>query len=217
MADYEPTDEQRRILDHDPARHARILAGPGTGKSTTIIALASRLGERRGSGAVRLATFTRAATTELAEKALEQSVPVPITTVHSFALTLLQSNPTWSRLPQPIRIPDKWELQNLIQEDLRRQLSTKWPRITRRKVERLEREMASRWDALDDSVTLAGIDEDLRDAYVAAWRRQRQVYGYSLFAEMPWYALELVDDHPEADIRGLQIFVVDEFQDLNAC
>jgi len=52
---------------------------------------------------------------------------------------------------------------------------------------------------------------------VAAWRRQRQVYGYSLFAEMPWYALELVDDHPEADIRGLQIFVVDEFQDLNAC
>jgi len=217
VSEYQPTEEQRQLLAHDPSRHARVLAGPGTGKSTTIIALAARLSEGKPTGAVRLATFTRAATSELAEKAVQQGVPVPVTTVHGFALSILQANPQWSRLPTPIRIPDKWERRNLILEDLRKRLSTRWPGIQKRKVGQLENEMASRWQAMDSTFVLESIDEDLRDAYVAAWRRQREVFGYALFAEMPWYALELIEDHPEADTRDLEIFIVDEYQDLNAC
>ena len=217
MSEYEPTEEQRQLLAHDPSRHARVLAGPGTGKSTTIIALAARLSEGKPAGAVRLATFTRAATTELGEKALEQGVPVPITTVHGFALSVLQANPQWSRLPTPIRIPDNWERQVLILGDIRRRLSERWPGMRRRRVEKLQSEMAARWEAMDSTIQFESIDQDLRDAYVATWRRQREVFGYALFAEMPWYALELIEDHPEATTRDLEIFIVDEYQDLNAC
>ena len=32
---FEPTDEQRAILAHSITRNARVLAGPGTGKSAT--------------------------------------------------------------------------------------------------------------------------------------------------------------------------------------
>jgi superfamily I DNA/RNA helicase len=39
MADFEPTEEQQRVLEHDPSRHGVILAGPGTGKSATVVAL----------------------------------------------------------------------------------------------------------------------------------------------------------------------------------
>ena len=41
MSECEPTEEQQRILDHDPGRHARVLAGPSgrgrqIGKATDL-------------------------------------------------------------------------------------------------------------------------------------------------------------------------------------
>ncbi len=38
MSDFEPTVEQAAILAHGRAGHGRILAGPGTGKSATVVA-----------------------------------------------------------------------------------------------------------------------------------------------------------------------------------
>lgn len=210
------TEEQLRIIGHT-AGHGRIQAGPGTGKSTTVIALAGQLARDREDGAVRLATFTRAATAELAGKAVEGEVPVDVTTVHSLALRILVHNPQWSRLPMPLRLPDDWETDNLIHDDLRVRLAARWPGIRRTQVAKLEREMAAQWEALDETILLADIDPELRDAYLAAWRKQRTVFGYSLFAEMPWYALELVEDHREADLLDLECLIVDEYQDLNRC
>jgi len=37
--EYEPTPEQQKILAHEPDRHGRVLAGPGTGKSVTVVDL----------------------------------------------------------------------------------------------------------------------------------------------------------------------------------
>ena len=210
------TDEQRAILRHTGG-HARIQAGPGTGKSTTVIALAGLLSEGRSDKAIRLATFSRAATAELASMAVARDVPVQVNTVHSFALTILVRNREWGRLPSPIRIPDEWEAHDLLHDDLRLRLAPHHPGIRRATVERLEREMAAQWEAMDDTHLRAGIAPDLRAAYLAAWQRQRRVFGYSLFAEMPWYALDLIDDHPDADLDGLECLVVDEYQDLNRC
>ncbi len=211
------TNEQQTVISHPRGVPARIQAGPGTGKSTTVLALAERLADGQPDDSVRLATFTRAATTELATKAVDGAISVPVTTVHSFALRILVKNQQWSRLPLPLRIPDHWEFDRLIHEDLRARLAVAFPKVRKTTVRRLESEMAARWEAMDDSLLLANIDPQLRDAYVAAWTRQREVFGYSLFAEMPWYALELVEDHPEADLLSVQTLVVDEYQDLNRC
>jgi superfamily I DNA/RNA helicase len=43
MPEFELTPEQLAILAHDPGHHARVLAGPGTGKSGTLVALIDRL------------------------------------------------------------------------------------------------------------------------------------------------------------------------------
>jgi ATP-dependent exoDNAse (exonuclease V) beta subunit len=68
MPEYEPTPEQARILGHDIGRNARVLAGPGTGKSATLVALVDELMEREEPPRLSLLTFTRAATGELAKK-----------------------------------------------------------------------------------------------------------------------------------------------------
>jgi superfamily I DNA/RNA helicase len=67
----EPTPEQQAVIDHDWTQHDRVLAGPGTGKSATAVALAERLSESEPGLRLRFLTFTRAATGELAKKLLD--------------------------------------------------------------------------------------------------------------------------------------------------
>ena len=58
--EFQPTDEQQAILQHDPENHARVLSGPGTGKSTTMVALLDSLLEKDKALRVRMLTFTYA-------------------------------------------------------------------------------------------------------------------------------------------------------------
>ena len=43
MPDFEPIDEQRRILARLADQHARALVGAGTGKSASLVALIDQL------------------------------------------------------------------------------------------------------------------------------------------------------------------------------
>ena len=83
-------------------------------------------------------------------------------------------------------------------------------------VDRLEREMAAQWESMDETRLVADIDPELRDAYIAAWRRQRETFGY-YYSPMPWYALDLVEDHDDADLMNIEFLIVDEYQGLNRC
>lgn len=66
---YAPTNEQQAILAHTVDHHARVLAGPGTGKSATLVALMDRLLVEDPPPRIKLLTFTRAATAELDDQA----------------------------------------------------------------------------------------------------------------------------------------------------
>ncbi len=214
----EPT-EQDRILDHAVGLHGRILAGPGTGKSTTVLRLAQRLLATSPAPALRVITFTRAATSELIAKIREEGgATVETTTLHSFALSLLMQNPGVSGLPEPLRVPDDWETRTIVHRQLAAYLRTQgFTKVRVTDIAQLEREMAARWESLDpDLVLLADVDPRLRNAYIAAWRRHRAVFGYSLFAEMPLGAHQAIEDHGR-ELKGVAIdlLVVDEYQDLN--
>jgi UvrD/REP helicase N-terminal domain len=64
---YTPTNEQQAILAHTVERHARVLAGPGTGKIATLVALMDHLLGGDEPPRIKLLTFTRAATAELVD------------------------------------------------------------------------------------------------------------------------------------------------------
>jgi superfamily I DNA/RNA helicase len=108
---YVRTNEQTAILEHDRHRHARVLAGPGTGKSATFVALVDRLLDRNPTPRIKLLTFTRAATAELAKKVSEHPAAAAQrpSTIHSFSISVLMRNRGTGDFPQPLRIADNWE------------------------------------------------------------------------------------------------------------
>ena len=206
-----PTREQRAIIAHDTSRHGRILAGPGTGKSATVIRMMLEA-SRDGGGRGKLLTFTRAATNELREKTVELGdVLEKPSTIHSFAIGTLLANPGTSGLPEPIRIADDWEWEYLIRKHLKDLVG-----CSARVIDRARDEMASNWESLDP-IEDPDLPEIIRNRFSGVWMQHRSIFGYSLLAELPFRLLRALQDHPNLKLGGWSILVVDEYQDLNRC
>src|SRR5258706_4293879 len=120
MADFLPTLEQQSIIGHDADDDACVLAGPGTGKSATLVALVDSLLANNPALRIKLLTFTRAATGELAKKVSEHPAAAAErpSTIHSFAISVLVRNPGAANLPAPLRIADNWEYQRVVRPQL---------------------------------------------------------------------------------------------------
>ncbi len=214
MAGFEPTDEQQAVLDHDRGQHARLLAGPGTGKSATVVSLIMKLLDDPSPPKVRLLTFTRAATAELAQKVSEHPdlvVDRP-STIHSFAISLLLRNPGSADFPGPLRIADDWERRNLIEPDLATMVGVT-PTFVRNK---LIPEMAANWESLEPREDPA-VNEQTRNRFLGAWDAHRRIYGYTLLAELPDLLRRALETHDDLEGLDFDMLVVDEYQDLNAC
>ena len=214
MPDFVPTAEQDAILQYAGTRHARILAGPGTGKSATVVALVERLLAAYPAPRIKLLTFTRAATGELAKKVADH--PTAATerpsTIHSFAISLLLRNPGAGGFPQPLRIADKWEQNKLLHPTLAKRLN-----VTKRFLERdLLPEMSSGWESLAP-VRFPQVNEQMRARFIGTWQEHRRVYGYTLLAELPYALMEALNDNPYFEGLDYELLIVDEYQDLNAC
>ena len=116
--------EQKTAASHT-GNHARLLAGPGTGKTLTLTRhICFLVVERNLSPDTILAiTFTRAAARELRQRVaaeLGEKRSPRISTLHSFALQQLLKNATKiTDLPQPLRIADDWEERNTVLPDLK--------------------------------------------------------------------------------------------------
>jgi DNA helicase-2/ATP-dependent DNA helicase PcrA len=214
MADYEPTPEQQAILQHTPDESGRVLAGPGTGKSATVVAWLNEILGSEGPPRVRLLTFTRAATAELALKVAEhpESTVERPSTVHSFAIAALLRNPGSADFPEPLRIADDWELANLIRPQLAA-MTEVTPTFVKK---RLIPEMAANWESLESHPD-PEVDDQTRNRFLGAWDQHRRVYGYTLLAELPDLLRRALETHDDLEGLDYDLLVVDEYQDLNAC
>jgi DNA helicase-2/ATP-dependent DNA helicase PcrA len=188
---YNPTPEQRAILDHDCRRHARVLAGPGTGKSATVVALGDQLLAGVQAPRIKLITFTRTATAELAKRVSDYPAAAAErpSTMHSFSISVLLRNPGTGLFPQPLRIADTWEDETIVKPTLARGIKV---RVT--KLADLIREMASNWEFLEQR-ELPQVDPEHRARFLAAWHEHREVYGYTLLAEVPFALRQALRDH----------------------
>src|SRR5262249_23844 len=84
------------------------------------------------------------------------------------------------------------------------------------KLDRLIREMASNWEFLEQ-IELPKVDPVHRARFLAAWHEHREVYGYTLLAELPFALRQALHDHEALDGVRYALVIVDEYQDLNAC
>jgi len=207
------TPEQQEIIAHDLTRHARILAGPGTGKSASLVALVNRLRTKDPGCRIRLLTFTRAATSELAKKVSEHPAAAAErpSTIHSFAISVLLRNRGAGSPPQPLRIADDWEYQHTVLGTLSRRMGIGIPRL-----KRLFREMAANWESLRPEED-PKVDPRHRALFLGGWNEHRQIFGYTLLSELPYALRAALRDHPDLQGADYDLLVVDEYQDLNAC
>ncbi len=210
----ELTSEQRRFMAHNPNRHARLEAGPGTGKSFTLIAYLERLLEQPAPPKVRLLTFTRAATAELAEKIKGSPAAQTLrpSTIHSFAISVLLQNPGLGRFPEPLRIADDWENDNVVLETLKHVAGFK-----KRELQHdLMPKMAANWQSLveDPGFEVHGSE---KARFLGAWEEHRRILGYTLLGELPYRLLKALEQYPDLAGLDFDLLLVDEYQDLNAC
>ncbi len=210
--------EQRAAAAHT-GNHARLLAGPGTGKTLALTRhVCFLVSERRVSPQRILAvTFTRAAARELrqrVESELGEGQCPRISTLHSFALRqLLRNAARIADLPQPLRIADDWEERNIILEDLKTLLNLK--RIS--DAQDLLNGLSADWQSL----TVDEADWERRfpnPRFLGVWREHRQIYGYTLRSELVYQLKKALEQRGDFELEGpIEYLLVDEYQDLNRC
>ncbi len=199
--------------------HSCLLAGPGTGKTLTLQRHVVYLIQEKGIHADQILalTFTRAASFELRKRIAEilgetQAIP-KVMTLHSFALRqLLKNTDSVDTIPNPLRIADDWEEENIIVQDLKNQLGYKVKDIKNR-----FSLLSADWQQLAaDSDTWEHQFSDPR--FLGAWRQHRTVYGYTLRDELVYQLKRSLEQTShfilESDFLHL---LVDEYQDLNRC
>lgn len=208
--------EQRTAASHTGA-HARLLAGPGTGKTFVMARrVLFLLGVRNvPSTQVVALTFTRAAVAELRARVAQDlepfgAPPPHISTLHSFALRHLLRNVHLTDLPQPLRIADDFEQSEVVVGELKGILNR-----TADEVYSLLDQLSADWQSLDADAAewQARFPEPV---FLGAWQEHRLIYGYTLRAELIYRLKRAFEADPNLDLGGqIQHLLVDEYQDLN--
>lgn len=213
--------EQMAAASHTGG-NARLLAGPGTGKTYTLKARVEYLvlEKQIEPESVTALTFTRAAAGELRRRVDDtlagKVVGRPfIMTLHAFALqTLLRNSDRIDALPRPLRIADDWEERNIVQEDLR--VLTNAAAITI--VQENLQAVAADWDTLRaDDTQPNPLKADA--GFLGAWQQHRLLYGYTLRSELVYQLKRALEQRNDFTLHSKELkhLLVDEYQDLNAC
>ncbi len=210
--------EQRDAASHT-GTHARLLAGPGTGKTLTLTRRISYLIDVMGHApdTVLAITFTRAAAGELRQRVadvLGSDRSPRISTLHSFALRqLLKNGNSITELPQPLRIADDWEERNVVLPDLK--ALCKFSSV--RDAQELLNQLSADWQSLT-------ADEDDWDksfpdpAFLGAWEEHRRIFGYTLRSELVYQLKKALEQRGDFELESpIEHLLVDEYQDLNRC
>lgn len=214
------TDEQKRAIEH-VGGHARLLAGPGTGKTHVLTrkVLWLVLKHDVNPQEILALTFTRLAAAQLRRDLKEvlepHEIQIPVvSTLHSFALRqILFNSRTIEELPRPVRIADDWEERHIIQEDLKKILS-----VTRiDEVQNLINRLSADWETLK-AEEIGWTDAFPNPKFLGALQQHKSVYGETLRAELVYKLKRTMDQSDEFRLDNEYKYVlIDEYQDLNAC
>lgn len=212
--------EEQATAASQTGSHARLLAGPGTGKTHTlarrVVYLVTQ--ENISPSEILILTFTRMAARDLRSKIRDHLAPYTdemphISTLHSFALRQLRRNAdAIDALPQPLRIADDWEEAKIIQEDIKTLLGRNLS-----EVKNGFNQLSADWETL--RADEAGWREALPDPpFIGTWEEHRNVYGYTLRAELVYQLKRALSQVPGFVLEpGFRHVLIDEYQDLNPC
>ncbi|MER6252318.1 UvrD-helicase domain-containing protein [Streptomyces sp. NPDC001584] len=124
---------QRSVVDH-PGGPLLVLAGPGTGKTTTLVeAVTARVEAGTDPARILILTFSRKAAVELRDRAalrLGGARAPQATTFHSFCYGLVRAHQDTDLFADPLRLlsgPEQDVMVRTLLEGQRRIRSIRWP------------------------------------------------------------------------------------------
>ena len=216
----ETSPDQQTAIKHING-HARLLAGPGTGKTHVLtrkvlwLVLKQEIEPRD----ILTLTFTRLAAAQLRNHLTEFLTPHEIetpvvSTLHSFALRqILYNSGNVEELPRPVRIADDWEEKEIIRKDLKKILDVRLIKKVKELIDRLSAD----WETLEAEGT--GWEDSFPDPrFLSALRQHKTVYGETLRAELVYKLKRALDQNSEFRLdNNYKYILIDEYQDLNAC
>ena len=232
-------DEQRAVVEHGATPGSGpllVLAGPGTGKTTTIVETVVERIERGGLSPdqVLVLTFSRKAADEvrgrIARRLARTTAATPAMTFHAFCYALLRYEQASDAYTNPLRLLSAPEQDASIAELLRGADPLAWPvglrrdSATRGMATELQRLMAQARSRGMDAADVEHLGEKLgRDDWAAAGRFFDEYTSVAALqntidhTDMVFQAVRLLDD-PETRDRWrsrFRLVVVDEYQDTD--
>lgn len=211
----------------DPSPQVRLVAGPGTGKSSSIEErVLSLLSQGVPAAAIAVVSFTRASAADLASRVhaycVQQGQPtgaaVSISTLHSLALRALRAAGLLAQYPAEPLVLDDWEQENIF--DLEFGDTSNINGTVRPRQIRVHHEAfwsTGEWGPPNYHEEKPPISLVERQAFEAFHRSRTQLYSCVLPGEIVRACVDntaagLLDP---AQLLGVEHFIADEYQDLN--
>ncbi|MFI5861964.1 ATP-dependent helicase [Streptomyces sp. NPDC051546] len=225
---------QRAVVEHTGGP-LLVLAGPGTGKTTTLVeAVAARVESGTDPARVLILTFSRKAAVELRDRTalrLGGARAPQATTFHSFCYGLVRSHQDAELFADPLRLlsgPEQDVMVRTLLEGQRRIRSIRWPDDLRaalttrgfadevRAVLARARELGLGPGALSDFATRLGRpDWKAAAAFLAEYLDVLDLQGTLDYAELLHRAVLLAERTPSLSSL-YDVIYVDEYQDTDA-
>ncbi|MEU9250867.1 ATP-dependent DNA helicase [Streptomyces sp. NPDC048270] len=225
---------QRAVVDHTGGP-LLVLAGPGTGKTTTLVeAVTARVEAGTDPARILILTFSRKAAVELRDRAalrLGGARAPQATTFHSFCYGLVRAHQDTELFAHPLRLlsgPEQDVMVRTLLEGQRRIRSIRWPDDLRaalttrgfadevRAVLARARELGLGPSALDSFATRIGRpDWKAAAAFLSEYLDVLDLQGTLDYAELLHRAVLLAEGTPALSSSYDAIFV-DEYQDTDA-
>jgi len=220
---FTPTTQQQKIIDHFNG-HALVVAGPGSGKTVTLIAHVKKLilKENIPPEDIWIMAFNRDISSKLREEIqyqLKEKSP-PTTTIHTFILSQIQKHGT--ELLDGFKIAEslgECGLKNLLWKPITKRLKEKHGIKKTSQGKRLDiRHIKGYlWSQLRDYwLTSQKPNDNLFDKFNLEAKRFQIIYEIVFLDELALKFLDALKANPSfrRDVIRPRI-VIDEFQDLN--
>ena len=216
----------------DTAAHARqpqvrLVAGPGTGKSSTIERrVCWLLTEGLNPADIAVVSFTNASVIDLCgrlhaychDHAHAPVRDVSITTLHSLALRLLRQAGQLEMYPTRPLVLDDWELTNIYDAEFGEAQTI----ASKRRREQIRRYYEALWSTGQENAPTyqppePPISDEERQQFTAFHQPTSQVYSSVLPGEIVKKCVDaaVAGILDIADLLGISHLIVDEYQDLN--
>ncbi|MFD0358349.1 UvrD-helicase domain-containing protein [Streptomyces sp. NPDC127110] len=225
---------QRAVVDHTRGP-LLVLAGPGTGKTTTLVeAAAARVEAGTDPARILILTFSRKAAVELRDRAalrLGGARAPQATTFHSFCYGLVRAHQDHELFADPLRLlsgPEQDVMVRTLLEGQRRLRSIRWPDDLRaalttrgfadevRAVLARARELGLGPEALATFAERIGRpDWKAAAAFLSEYLDVLDLQGSLDYAELLHRAVLLAETTPALS-AAYDVILVDEYQDTDA-